>query len=220
MSVNEAAVVQTFPSASEAQDRASLFQGIRRRWRRERRRRKVGRAYDMALEIARFVEKHSTVLDVGCGNGYIAHHLSALLQTKVVGIDVADTTEAAIDYRVYDGKHFPIADNSVDAVLCCYVLHHVQDVATVLTEARRVLRPGGKLLIYEDIPELWWDRLVCAVHNRQWKNRTGPCTFRSAGEWQYLLSALGFCLRMNRPLARARNLTHPVTRQVFLMIRC
>jgi cyclopropane fatty-acyl-phospholipid synthase-like methyltransferase len=34
------------------------------------RRRKVGRAYDMALEIARILKPGSAVLDVGCGNGF------------------------------------------------------------------------------------------------------------------------------------------------------
>jgi len=54
---------------------AALLHGAQRRWRRERRRRKVGRAYDMALEIARCLPRQSRVLDVGCGNGFIAHHL-------------------------------------------------------------------------------------------------------------------------------------------------
>ncbi|HYV00352.1 MAG TPA: methionine biosynthesis protein MetW, partial [Pyrinomonadaceae bacterium] len=78
--------------------------GIQRRWRRERRRRKVGRAYDMALEIARVLPDKSRVLDVGCGNGFIAHHLSAMLNAKAIGIDLDDRTEAAIDYRQFDGK--------------------------------------------------------------------------------------------------------------------
>src|SRR4029079_18849478 len=101
--------------------------------------RRVGRAFDMALEIARVLPANSRLLDVGCGNGYIAHHLSALLGTKAIGIDLASTTEAAIEYRQFDGQSFPVADNSVDAVLHCYVLHHAQKVDTVLTELRRVL---------------------------------------------------------------------------------
>ena len=135
-----------------------LLEGIQRRWRRERRRRKVGRAYDMALEIARVVPANSRVLDVGCGNGFIAHHLAAMVGATVIGIDLNEATEAAIDYRQFDGKHFPVADGSVDAVLLCYVLHHAQDLGVVMSELRRVLSDRGLAVIYEDIPCAWWDR--------------------------------------------------------------
>src|SRR2546421_6969783 len=93
-----------------------IAQGCKRRWLRERRRRKVGRAYDMALEIARVIPRGSEVLDVGCGNGFIAHHLSAMMGASVIGLDVMDTTQAAIDYRQYNRARFPLADNSLDAV--------------------------------------------------------------------------------------------------------
>src|SRR2546421_13102845 len=115
------------PASDRVDHLKRICEGLRRRWLRERRRRKVGRAYDMALEIARVIPRGSEVLDIGCGNGFIAHHLSALLGTSVVGIDVMDATHAPIDYRQYDGREFPVADNSVDAVLLCYVLHHAQD---------------------------------------------------------------------------------------------
>src|SRR5258705_8047909 len=133
---------------------------IQRRWRRERRRRKVGRAYDMALEIARFVPTNSRILDVGCGSGFIAHHLSSLLGPRTIGIDLGATTEAAIDYRQFDGNHFPVKDGMVDAALLCYVLHHAQDLNAIMGELRRVLSDGGIAIVYEDIPRVWWDRLV------------------------------------------------------------
>src|ERR1700730_9979125 len=85
---------------------------LHRRWARERRRRKVGRAYDMALEIARVIPHGSEVLDVGCGNGFIAHHLSAMLGTDVVGIDLGSSADAPIDYRRYDGAQFQLMDDS------------------------------------------------------------------------------------------------------------
>jgi Methyltransferase domain len=109
----------------------SVIRGITRRWRREQRRRKVGRAYDMALEIARVLPHGSEVLDVGCGNGFIAHHLSAMLGTSVMGIDLARKVEAPIGYRRYDGARFPASDQSFDAVTLCYVLHHAQDVCVL-----------------------------------------------------------------------------------------
>jgi len=195
----------------------TFLTGMKRRWRRERRRRKVGRAYDMALEIARVLPRGSEVLDVGCGNGFIAHHLSAMLGTAVLGIDLEKTTEAPIDYRKYDRVKFPTPDNSFDAVLLSYVLHHAQDVRVVLDEIKRVVRDGGFAIIYEDIPETWWDRFICSMHNLQWRNRTGPCTFRSESEWGALFASYGFEIVSERQLSRLRNLTHPVRRRFYLL---
>jgi ubiquinone/menaquinone biosynthesis C-methylase UbiE len=196
---------------------APLVNGIMRRFKRERRRRKVGRAYDMALEIARAVPHGSEILDVGCGNGFIAHHLSAMLGTSTVGIDLGRSAEAPIDYRCYDGARLPAPDKSFDAVLLCYVLHHAQDVSVVLKEVRRVLRDGGLAIVYEDIPETWWDKGVCWIHNQQWRGRTGPCTFRLASEWEALFNSFGFELVSERMLSRARNLTHPVSRILYVI---
>jgi ubiquinone/menaquinone biosynthesis C-methylase UbiE len=194
-----------------------VLHGIRRRWRRERRRRKVGRAYDMALEVARVIPHRSRVLDVGCGNGYIAHHLSAMLDTAIVGIDLDDATEAPIDYRPFNGAHFPVEDHSFDAILLCYVLHHTQNLEVVMGELRRVLTAGGRVVIYEDIPETCWDRLLCAIHNRKWRSRTGPCTFHSARKWRGFFKSAGFDIVTERQLSRWRNLFHPVSRR-FLVI--
>lgn len=196
---------------------AQAARGIARRWRRELRRRKIGRAYDMALEIAAAVPYGARVLDVGCGNGFIAHHLSAMLGTSVTGIDLSKTTEARINYRQFDGQAFPVNDDTVDAVLFCYVLHHAQDLNTILVEARRALQAGGLMVIYEDIPQRWWDRIVCAIHNLKWRGRTGPCTFRSEPEWRLTFAAAGFELIRTRQLSRWRKLVHPVSRMLFVL---
>jgi len=190
----------------------AIGRGIKRRWLRERRRRKVGRAYDMALEIARVVPRGSEVLDVGCGNGFIAHHLSAMLSSRVIGIDVMEATQAAIDYRRYDGVHIPLAEHSVDAVLLCYVLHHARDASTLLREIKRVLRPAGLAVIYEDIPASLWDRFICWTHNLKWRKRSGACTFRGEVGWRSVFEAAGFEIIRERRLSRLRNLTHPVRR--------
>lgn len=194
-----------------------LLRGLGRRWSRERRRRKVGRAYDMALEIARVLPRGSRVLDVGCGNGYIAHHLSAMLNISVVGIDLDKRTEAPIDYRCFNGMRFPVEAGSFDVVLLCYVLHHAQKLDVVLDELRRVLRAGGRAVIYEDIPETWWDRLVCSIHNRKWRNRTGPCTFYATDKWCSLFRSAGFEILAHRQLSRFRNLIHPVKRNLYVL---
>lgn len=191
--------------------------GVQRRWRRERRRRLVGRSYDMALELARVLPPRSRVLDVGCGSGFIAHHLSALLGTRVSGIDVRKNVDAPIDYAAFNGVHFPVDDNSFDAVLLCYVLHHAQDQPAFLREVRRVLRGGGLVVIYEDIPEAAWDAVACQVHDRKWRARTGPCTFRLWEEWRSVFTSSGFEVLSERRLSRWRNLTHPVRRGLYVL---
>jgi ubiquinone/menaquinone biosynthesis C-methylase UbiE len=196
---------------------APLVKGIVLRLKRERRRRKVGRAYDMALEIARAVPHGSEILDVGCGNGFIAHHLSAMLGTSAAGIDLNTSADAPIDYRRYDGARLPAPDKSFDAVLLCYVLHHTKDVSVVMKEVRRVLRDGALVVIYEDIPETWWDKGVCWIHNRQWRGRTGPCTFRNEHEWRSLLKSFEFEMIDERELSRWRNLSHPVRRRFYVL---
>ena len=195
----------------------AFVNALNRRWHRERRRRAVGRAYDMALEIFRAIPDGSEVLDVGCGNGFIAHHLSAMLDAPVVGIDLAKRTHAPIDYRRFDGARFPVPDKSFDAILLCYVLHHAQDVRLVLSEVCRTLRNDGCAVIYEDIPRTWFDRGVCWSHNLQWRHHTGPCTFRSGSEWRKLFQSFDFEIVAERSLSRWRNLAHPVSRQFYLL---
>lgn len=200
-----------------SQSRNGFLEGVRRRWNRERRRRKVGRAYDMAREIAGVLPLSSRVLDVGCGSGFIAHHLSAMLGANVMGIDLATHTEAAIDYRQFDGQHFPVEPASVDAVLLCYVLHHAQDLGVVLHELRRVLKMGGRAVVYEDIPYSAWDRAVCWTHDLKWRKRTGACTFHSTAEWRAMFESAGFEIVTARQLSRWRNLSHPVRRTFFVL---
>lgn len=171
----------------------------------------------MALEIARVLVEGMRVLDVGCGNGFIAHHLTALLGKRVVGLDVMKRTAARIDYLCYDGLRFPLPDDSFDAVLLCYVLHHAQDLGAVLMEVRRVLREGGLIVVYEDIPRNLWDRLMCITHDLKWRWRTGRCSFRQDGEWQTLFASYGFDVILERTLSRWRNLAYTVRRGFYVL---
>ena len=110
-------------------------------------------------------------------------------------------------------------DQSFDALLLCYVLHHAQDARLVLNEVSRVLRDGGLAIIYEDIPSIWWDRVVCWTHDRQWRSRTGPCTFQAEHDWRRTFNLTGFEIVKERPLSRWRNLAHPVSRRFFVIER-
>jgi SAM-dependent methyltransferase len=59
-----------------------------------------------------------------------------------------------------DAQALPLADASADAVMLVSMLHHVADQGAALAEARRVLRPGGRLALMaftrEDLERLWY----------------------------------------------------------------
>lgn len=176
----------------------------------------IARAYDAARTISDFIPRGARVLDVGCGNGFIAYHLSALGRS-VTGVDLNAATEAPIHYAVFNGRALPFDDGSFDAVIFSFVLHHAQNIAGLLAEARRVLRPDGRIVIYEDIPERWHDRALCLWHDQRWRSRTGPCTFLSFDGWVDLFESLELRVALRWRLSRLRNPFHPVLGARFVL---
>ena len=94
-----------------------------------------------------------TALDAGCGTGRHAAYLSSLGHA-VVGVDICpQMPEAArakvggADFREGELHQLPVADQSVDLVVCALALTHVPDLGPVLAEFVCVLRPGGHLVI-------------------------------------------------------------------------
>ena len=96
------------------------------------------------------------VLDVGCGTGpviellsekYPEKHFSGLDLTPAM-IEVARAKGLPnAEFVVGDAENLPFDDASFDAVLCSNSFHHYPNPEAFLREARRVLRPGGKLIL-------------------------------------------------------------------------
>lgn len=100
------------------------------------------------------------ILDAGCGSG----PLSAALRDRgavVTGIDVSARMlqlarrrlGADADLRVADlANPLPFSDGAFDDVVASLVLHYLEDWGPTLAELRRVLAPGGRLLVSVDHP--------------------------------------------------------------------
>jgi SAM-dependent methyltransferase len=84
------------------------------------------------------------VLDVGGGHGNLARLLPGLgLRCLLIDISPAMLALAPRPAVRADGPRLPVADASVDAVAALYTLYHYDDPLRPITEAWRVLRPGG-----------------------------------------------------------------------------
>lgn len=122
------------------------------------------------------------VLDLGCGEGQLARHVTAP-GTRVVGLDAADAQLRVArergggpEYVRASALAVPLRDGVVDAVVACLVMEHVEDLDGAVAEVTRVLRPGGRFVMFINHPLLqtpgsgWVDDHI--LEEQYW--RVGP----------------------------------------------
>jgi len=107
--------------------------------------------YLFASRLCRFKK----VIDLGCGSGYGSAELAKKAES-VVGVDVSEEavaeakvqyTAANLQFQVASLEQLPFADGSFQLAVCFEVIEHLTEYRTLLEEARRVLAPGGQLVI-------------------------------------------------------------------------
>lgn len=124
-----------------------------------------GRHNGFSRMIAKYVgtlptEKPLVVLDLGCGTGVVTRQLDEVLHpaSALHGADVSSellreatrlTGSSRIKWDYLSAGALPYPDQSFDAITMHTLLSHVPDPAYILTEARRVLRPDGQLIVFD-----------------------------------------------------------------------
>ena len=112
------------------------------------------RRHELAYRLWSRTTAGARVLEAGCGEGYGAALLSAAGATTVLALDLDDATlRHAV--ATYDGVRaaranlvaLPLADRSLDVVVCSQTLEHLWEQERFVGECARVLRPGGRLLL-------------------------------------------------------------------------
>lgn len=97
------------------------------------------------------VEPGEVVADVGCGPGTLYQPRLRELGARVLGVDASAgmlrvAAATCVPVRA-DAAALPIATASCDRVMCNHALYHVADQVAALREMRRVVRPGGRVVI-------------------------------------------------------------------------
>lgn len=109
----------------------------------------VGYGYQKFFEVKlREIAKAESVLDVGGGERFqkdLNRYRELFRHTDYKTLDVEPRYRPDIVATIYE---IPVADNSIGAIICKSVLEHLDDPGRAVAEMRRVLEPGGKILLY------------------------------------------------------------------------
>lgn len=107
------------------------------------------------------LDSNDIVADLGAGNGYFAIPIARGTKNVVYAVDIEpkmlamlkDNAEKEqidnIDYVISDLEDIQLPDNAVNKVLVSLVIHEVTNLETAINEIKRILKPGGEVLIIE-----------------------------------------------------------------------
>lgn len=129
--------------------------------------------------VKSYLSKTDNVLDLGCGpGGFLLACADQCLSIK--GIDISpqfiNECQALIQKRnlsnaeaiLADGKALPFESKQFDAVIMVDVLHHLTGIDDTLQEITRVLKPGGKLIVFEPNKLNPLLCLLCILDKNEW----------------------------------------------------
>ena len=108
----------------------------------------------------------SPIVEIGCGAGLFKERYPEVLATDAVASPYAE--------QVVDASALPFAEASLGALVLLDVFHHLPDPTAFLTEAARVLRPGGRIAMLEPWPGLAGRVLYTYVHHEECDLRVDP----------------------------------------------
>lgn len=103
------------------------------------------------------------VLDIGCNIGQMLHLMKHQAEIKAVGVDISIESLQNAKLNALNSfdfvlcsveKGIPFDDNSFDVITCMDVIEHLENPEFVLSEMKRVLKPGGRFLFHIPVTDI------------------------------------------------------------------
>jgi ubiquinone/menaquinone biosynthesis C-methylase UbiE len=170
------------------------------------------RAKDIKILLPKeYVPK--TFLDIGCGDGSITSAIASMYnisKKKAFGIDqreIKDITDLGFTFHASLDETSDLSflkDNSIELVTAIMSLHHIKDIKGMMKEIKRVVKPGGYVIIREhDVNSPDFKIILNIMHGLYalvWSNpmedpdflETYYASYKSEKEWRALFTSFGF----------------------------
>lgn len=141
------------------------------------------------------------VLEIGSGSGHLREVLPEVVTSDVRPLPWVDAT--------FDATSIPRGDATLRAIVMVNVFHHLPDPVGFLAEARRVVRPGGRLVMIEPWPSWWSRRIYRRLHHEPF-DEAGPPRLESGDPMGHANGALPWIVLERDPPPRLREAWRPV----------
>lgn len=142
---------------------------------------------------------YKTLLDVGCGTGFLFEQLQKAKPAEYYGLDLSPEMlkaarskfGSAVSFTAGSSDELPFSDNFFDVVTCIQSFHHYPYPEKAMSEACRVLKPGG-IYILSDTgmggPVKWfYNKVLLKIMN------TGDYAMYGMEDIRRLMENIGFC---------------------------
>jgi SAM-dependent methyltransferase len=157
----------------------------------------------LAQHLSARLPQNARVLDVGCGDGYLASRILSLrADLHLEGIDVLARKRAAIPVGLYDGSTIPVESGSYNVVMLVDVVHHAVDPHRLLQEAARVA--SDKLVVKDHFADAIWAHSTLRLMDWFGNSHQGvnlPYNYWTEAQWRESLAQIGLSIEW-----RARRL--------------
>lgn len=139
----------------------------------------------------------NTILEVGCGPGYLLHYLAKEFPlSEIIGLDketqfpqFSTSRVKSISLIKGDAEVLPIKNDAVSAIFALHIIEHLWHPERLVSEASRILQPNGLLFLATPNPM----GIGSSVMGAHWcGRRTDHVSVRKPTEWKKMLNEAGF----------------------------
>ena len=117
---------------------------------------------------------HSTrLIELGTGPGFMNHEIPAVISSDLLYLPYIDI--------LMDGRQLPFKSYSIDGILMVDVFHHISNVEDLFSEADRILRTGGRVIMVEPWMTAWSKWVYTRFHHESMDTTIADWAFKPSG---------------------------------------